>query len=110
MGDINHTKPMERQQITKIEDMTEDTEDDPAGEESKANLASNTTSKAPSGDVAANAQDIDNIIQDEMVDINRFRYQNQLSNIIYSTCPIIPKYHTTFGEPVDRQEISAERE
>ena len=30
--------------------------------------------------------------------------------MIYSTCPIIPKYHTTFGEPIDRQEISAERE
>ena len=111
MGDINHTKPMERQQITKIEDMTEETEDDPTGEESKAMLGSNTNnSKAQSGDVAANAQDIDNIIQDEMVDINRFRYQNQLSNMIYSTCPIIPKYHTTFGEPIDRQEISAERE
>ena len=55
--------------------MTEETEDDPAGEESKAMLGSNTNnSKAPSGDVAANAQDIDNIIQDEMVDINRFRY------------------------------------
>jgi len=45
-----------------------------------------------------------------MIDINRFRYQKQLSNIIYSTCPIIPKYHTTFGEPIDRQEISSEFE
>ena len=45
-----------------------------------------------------------------MVDINRFRYQNRMSNIIYSTCPIIPKFHTTFGEPIDRQEISAEYE
>ena len=45
-----------------------------------------------------------------MVDINRYRYQNQMSNIIYSTCPIIPKYHTTFGEPIDRQEISSEFE
>lgn len=112
MGDINHSKPMERQQITKIEDMTDDTEDDPAHEASKSNLGTNApNSNNPSGaEAAANAQDIDNIIQDEMVDINRFRYQNQLSNIIYSTCPIIPKYHTTFGEPIDRQEISAERE
>ena len=45
-----------------------------------------------------------------MVDINRFRYQNALSDIIYSTCPIIPKYHTTFGEPIERQEISSEFE
>ncbi len=53
-------------------------------------------------EVTTSVGDIDNIIQDEMVDINRFRYQNSLSNIIYSTCPIIPKYHTTFGEPIDR--------
>ena len=58
----------------------------------------------------ANAGDIDKVIQDEMVDINRFRYEGQLSNVIYSTCPVIPKYHTTFGEPIDRQEISAEFE
>jgi hypothetical protein len=45
-----------------------------------------------------------------MVDINRFRYQGQMSNIIYSTCPIIPKFHTTFGEAIDRQEISSEFE
>ena len=31
MGDINLNKPMEKQQITKIEDMTEDTEDDGQG-------------------------------------------------------------------------------
>ena len=50
------------------------------------------------------------MVIDEMVDINRFRYQSRLSNIIYSTCPIIPKFHTTFGEPIDRQEISSEFE
>ena len=61
-------------------------------------------------DAAANAQDIDNIVHDEMVDINRYRHQGRLSNITYSTCPIVPKYHTTFGEPIERQEVSAEFE
>lgn len=27
-----------------------------------------------------------------------------------STCPILPKYHVTYGSPIDRQEISAEYE
>jgi hypothetical protein len=51
---------------------------------------------------ASNASEIDNIIQDEMIDINRFRYNQQITNAIYSTCPVIPKYHITFGEPIDR--------
>lgn len=54
------------------------------------------------GAAPMNAGDIDNVVIDEMVDINKFRYTNKLSNIIYSTCPIIPKFHTTFGEPIDR--------
>ena len=59
---------------------------------------------------AANAGEIDNIILDELIDINRFRYNQAITNPIYSTCPIIPKYHVTFGEPVDRQEVSHEYE
>ena len=27
---------------------------------------------------------------------------------MYSTCPIVPKFHATFGQPIERQEISAE--
>ena len=45
-----------------------------------------------------------------MVDINRFKYNGAFTNPVYSTCPIIPKYHSTFGEPIDRQEMSAEFE
>ena len=45
-----------------------------------------------------------------MVDINRFKYNNVFTNPVWSTCPIIPKYHSTFGEPIDRQEYSAEFE
>lgn len=81
MGDINSVKPMEKQQMTKFEEADEDTDgvgkgtvlgsqtQMSMGQPSKPALGSETTT-------AANAQDIDNVIQDEMVDINRFRYQN----------------------------------
>ena len=74
MGDINNNKPMEKQQITKIEDMNDETDD---ADGMRENVASSNgpSNPAPQGtDLAANVQDIDNIIQDEMVDINRFRY------------------------------------
>jgi len=47
---------------------------------------------------------------DELIDINRYRFQGMLQNQIFSTCPIIPKYHLAFGEPIERQEVSAEQE
>jgi hypothetical protein len=29
---------------------------------------------------------------------------------MWSTCPILPKFHITFGEPIERQEVSTEFE
>ena len=116
MGDINYNKPMEKQQITKIEDDTDDSQAEAgAGAASQSAFAGSKTTGGGGGGIGQSGaeiavNEIDNIIIDEMVDINRFRYQGQLSNIIYSTCPVIPKFHTTFGEPIDRQEISAEKE
>ena len=77
--------------------------------ESTAKLEPGITDVAGAASIA-NAGDIDNIIQDELIDINRFRYNSMITNPIYSTCPVIPKYHITFGEPIDRQEISSEFE
>ena len=130
MGDCNLVKPLEKQGVSqKIEDMSEDQisdlENQSVGQIS--DLKSPTPNVAlpglPSGNAqkafvgggagasgAASAQEIDNIIQDEMVDINRFKYNNVFTNPVWSTCPIIPKYHSTFGEPIDRQEKSAEFE
>lgn len=64
MGDINLNKPMERQQITKIEDMTDDTEEEKAGGASQADITGGpkNTGIQSGGDLAANAQEIDNII------------------------------------------------
>jgi hypothetical protein len=29
---------------------------------------------------------------------------------MWSTCPVLPKFHSTFGEPIERQEVSTEFE
>lgn len=72
MGDINHVKPMEKQSITKLDD-----DDEMGGGSDSGGI--DTTNKISlqtglEGGVSANANDIDNIISDEMVDINKFRY------------------------------------
>ena len=56
------------------------------------------------------AGDIDNVIMDELVDINKFRFNGAFTNKLMSTCPILPKYHVAFGQPIDRQEMSSELE
>ena len=53
---------------------------------------------------------IHNVVMDELVDLNNFRMNGQLQNKIFSTCPIIPKFHMAFGEPIERQEASTEHE
>jgi hypothetical protein len=45
-----------------------------------------------------------------MIDINQYRFKGLTQNAIWSTCPVIPKYHVTFGEPIERQEVSTEFE
>ena len=113
MGDLNHVKPVEKQVITKLEDIENDEEVEPMmsavgpqhashAQLSAKDSSSNISVIGGGGVAPTGPQDIDNMVIDEMVDINRFRYQGRLSNIIYSTCPIIPKFHTTFGEPIDR--------
>ena len=48
------------------------------------------------------------IINDHLIDIHKVRFNNKFQNFIYSTNPLIPRFHSTFGEPLDRQEISVE--
>ena len=47
---------------------------------------------------------------DEMIDINGYRNNGILNNGLFSTCPILPKFHLTYGEPIERQEVSYEYE
>jgi hypothetical protein len=53
---------------------------------------------------------VESIINDEMVDINRYKFDQKLQNSMWSTNPILPKFHITFGEPLERQEVSQEFE
>lgn len=117
MGDANLVKPSEKDAVVTNDDVDMDAADlEEAGNTADMNATNGTASggndTAPKqgGIGADNQQEIDNFIQDEMIDINRYRFNQQVNTIIFSTCPIVPKFHTTFGEPVDRQEISAEFE
>lgn len=47
---------------------------------------------------------------DEMIDINKYRFRGLTQTHMWSTCPILPKFHVTFGEPIERQEVSTEFE
>jgi hypothetical protein len=41
-------------------------------------------------------------IMDEMVDINQYRLNGMFQSGVYSTCPILPKFHLAYGEPIER--------
>jgi hypothetical protein len=55
----------------------------------------------------ANKDQVD-VINDELIDIHKIRFNEKLQNFIFSTNPILPRFHSTFGEAIGRQEISAE--
>ena len=83
MGDINHVKPMEKQYVAKLEDLDADEMVSSRGENSagyardsqaKLSKSASVDVSMGGGGVTANASDIDNIIIDEMVDINKFRF------------------------------------
>lgn len=47
------------------------------------------------------AEELD-ISNTHLIDINKYRFNNRLTNLMSSTCPVTPKYHSTFGIPIDR--------
>lgn len=99
--------------LTKAEELIEESVSGNAG---VGNSNDNYTTKGGAGfnlpqqNNSSNVGEIDNIVMDELVDINRIRFNNAFTNKQMSTCPILPKYHVTYGSPIDRQEISAEYE
>mmetsp|Transcript_23046 Transcript_23046/g.22433 ORF Transcript_23046/g.22433 Transcript_23046/m.22433 type:complete len:85 (+) Transcript_23046:2030-2284(+) len=46
----------------------------------------------------------------QMVDMMKVKFNDKFKSFIFSTCPIIPRFHLAFGEPLERQEVSAELE
>jgi len=39
---------------------------------------------------------------DELIDLNKYRFNGRTQTQMFSTCPVLPKYHVTFGEPIER--------
>ena len=49
-------------------------------------------------------------IQQQLVDMMKVKFNDRFKNYVFSTCPVIPRFHMAFGEPLERQEVSAEIE
>jgi hypothetical protein len=52
----------------------------------------------------------ESLVMEELIDIKQYRFNGLTQNQMWSTCPVLPKFHVTFGEPVERQEASTEFE
>jgi hypothetical protein len=37
----------------------------------------------------------------KLYDMKKYKYKGKFCNKIYSTCPVLPRFHSTFGEPVE---------
>jgi hypothetical protein len=46
----------------------------------------------------------------KLYDMKQFKYKGKFCNKIYSTCPVLPRFHATFGEPVEFQPLNVEME
>lgn len=103
-------RPNEHHSLLKTEDLAEEAgAGATSGHNGGGGGGAASTVAMPHG-TGSNVGEIDNIVMDELVDINRYRYNNCFTNKQMSTCPILPKFHITYGAPIDRQEISAEYE
>lgn len=49
-------------------------------------------------------------LEQNLVDMKKFKMRGKFNNKIFSTCPILPRYHATFGEPVEFQPLNVEME
>lgn len=91
----NPLKPMEEMGESKIGD-----EDD-----------SHESGMLPAAEDTAAGKERINLGKDPLVDINKYQLRGNTCvnhNFLYSTCPTIPRYHQTYGQAADRQEISKE--
>jgi hypothetical protein len=49
-------------------------------------------------------------LEQNLVDMKKFKMRGKFNNKVFSTCPILPRYHATFGEPVEHQPLNVEME
>lgn len=65
----------------------------------------------PSGEDGASGKERIVLGRDPLIDINKFQLRGNACvnhNFLYSTCPTIPRFHQTYGQSFDRQEMSKE--
>jgi len=41
------------------------------------------------------------VMTNSLIDLNSYKFNNRLRQIVSSTCPIMPRYHSTFGQPIE---------
>ena len=87
LGDAFLVKPQEQRAECKIKDDSATDGD--------------TTAASAEEDPNAAGEVID-IQKDALLDINKYRFNKKMSNFLHSTCPLVPKYHATFGQAIER--------
>ena len=50
------------------------------------------------------------IMNEHLIDLNRVKFNDKLRNAVSSTCPILPRFHATYGQPLEKQDFSTENE
>ena len=48
--------------------------------------------------------------ENSLIDMKKFKFKGKFNNKVFSTCPVIPRFHATFGEPIDFQPLNVEME
>jgi hypothetical protein len=64
----------------------------------------------PEGNEGAEGENDDILASSKLYDMKQYKYKGKFCNKIYSTCPILPRFHATFGEPVEFQPMNVEFE
>ena len=49
-------------------------------------------------------------VESTLFDMKRLKFKGRFNNRIFPTCPVVPRFHSTFGEPIDFQPINVEME
>lgn len=57
-----------------------------------------TFATIPEGD---NEEGEEVIVNTKLYDMKQYKYKGRFNSKIYSTCPVLPRFHATFGEPVE---------
>lgn len=96
LGDALYVKPKDRSMVV---DSGVSEEESTADESGVAKI----------DEEPAEAEDID-ILRDSLIEINKYKFGDKTQNFLNSTCPIVPKFHATFGMPIEKQEISKDIE